>query len=182
MDLLLTDPPSLVVGERVMANLPARHLHGWVGQLLAWVRSRCYVIYGLDARELAVVIDGACRAVDPAHPSQLDGEGEVAEMARLIQRSLGRRARRALDDACRRLTSGPMPEYPAWLQAMRATALRTALWSSDDLEAVVAQLVRDYGPKTDKPERAVAKAVAEHPLTIDLVRYWLSDDYLAALS
>jgi len=65
MDLLLTDPPSLVVGAGVMGAFSPLEVRCWMGQLLSYVRHRVWAAYGMSGAQLRQLIRGACIAAEP---------------------------------------------------------------------------------------------------------------------
>ncbi|MCC6747696.1 MAG: tetratricopeptide repeat protein [Deltaproteobacteria bacterium] len=180
MDLLLTDPPALVVGGGLMAALPSREVRFWMGVLLSYLRNRTWVAYGLDGGALDVLVKAACRSIDPTYPVDGAEEADVAEWARVIQRSLSRRGRRALEEACQDLLVGRRPNMAEWARAMQYTAVRTGLRMVNDLEAALSHLRRNDPrlPQGADAERQVW-ALQRNPLALELVRYWMSDEYRA---
>jgi tetratricopeptide (TPR) repeat protein len=183
MDLLLTDPPSLVAGAGIAMACSAAELRCWVGYLLSYVRNRTWVAYGADGGELGKLICAACMAVEP--PVQVACLGQptedVGELARGIQRNLSRRGRRALDDACRSLGSAREVNVDEWAVAMHHTGLRVGLWVASDLEAAWAHLRRMDPALATKPSDGEASLgrVRSSPLATELLHFWLSHEYFS---
>ncbi|MCA9670227.1 MAG: tetratricopeptide repeat protein [Myxococcales bacterium] len=191
MDLLLTDPPAIVAGSGLVSALPSWQLRTWITQLLSWVRSRNWVAYGLSARELAVMVHGASRVFEPDLVDAQLPPGEMAhqaaEMSRLIQRSMSRKTRRALEEAVVAFQQQPPPQFERWMWAMRRTAMRTMLWMSGDFDSVWTHIAhylpKEQGgaPQIAKLERdgavaAIAAELSRYPLLVSLIRFWLSDE------
>lgn len=181
IDLLLSDPPALVVGGGVMASFSSRQVRFWVARLLSYVRNRTWIGYGLDGRQLGTLVVATRRLVDPQAAATGLDEAELLEMSRLIQRSLSRRGRRALDETVRGLREGRTPGYAEWALGMQLTALRTALWAVNDLETAIDHL-RQIDPQLAQvttPEQ-LGQALRNHRLAAEVLRFWLSDDLLTA--
>jgi len=180
MDLLLTDPPSLVVGAGVMGAYSSIEVRFWMGQLLSTLRNRNWVAYGLGGPELGDLVRAACLAVDPIADLVDDDDEPTSVLARQIQRNLSRRGRRALEEACRALAAAREPDMGEWALAMQHTALRAGLWVVNDLETAFSFL-RRTDPVLGRPAEAgpLTAQVRRSAVAIELLHYWLSDDYLA---
>jgi tetratricopeptide (TPR) repeat protein len=177
MELLLTDAPAVVVGGGVMGAFSSMEVRFWLGLLLSYLRNKTYVAYGLGGMELGLLVRAACRVVDPNLAIGQD-DAEVAETARLIQRSVSRRTRRMLEEVCLEFVAGPEPPYGEWARAMQRTALHTGVWVVNDLETALAYLRRadpELG-RASEPDKLVAR-VRRHPLAADLIEYWLSEEF-----
>ena len=165
-----------------MASLSSREVRCWLADLLANVRSRCWVAYGCDAAGLARLVAAAAHAVDSEVLIGPYGQSdEVDRIGQQIKRGLNRRGRRALADAVSVVADLPQAiDYEKWVLAMRRTALRTALWVVNDLGVVLNYLrfVDGQLAEASTPEEMGA-AVRVHPLAADLVRFWTSDHFLA---
>jgi tetratricopeptide (TPR) repeat protein len=173
LDLLLTDPPSLVVGAGVMGAFSSMEVRFTVAQLLSWVRNRTWVAYRLDGDGLYALLQAAMTAVD------LGAAGEPpSELARAIQRNLSRRGRRALEEACHGLSPSREPDPKEWARAMAHTALRTALWAVNDFETAL-DCLRRGDPQLADTGAGITARVRRSDLATELVHFWLSEDYLS---
>ncbi len=181
LDLLLTDPPSLVVGSSVLGSFSSRHLRFWMAKLLTYVRNRTWIAYGLDGRQLGTIVVAARRLTDSAASASGLDEGEVVEMSRAIQRSLSRRGRRALDETVRGLRDARAPGYGEWAIGMQLTALRTALWAVNDLEITFEHL-RHLDPLLAQATTAeqLGQALRRDRQAAEMMRFWLSDELQTA--
>lgn len=162
-----------------MSTYSSMEVRFWIGQLLSYLRNRTCIAYKLTGPELGVLVRASCKAVDPSLSMGGEREGEVVEMARLIQRSINRRTRRMLEEVCIELLAGPEPDYGEWARAMQHTALRGGLWVVNDLETALGHLHRtdrEMSPRSLEAEDH-ATLIRRHPLAIDLIRYWISEDY-----
>ncbi len=174
--LLMTDPPTLVVGEDVMESRSPLEVRCEVGRLLAYLRNQSWIAHGMDHKELGTLVVCACIAAGASmKPARGRGREARVQLARRIQRSLAPDDMADLEAACGALRKGHEPDFEVWDQSMHHTALRTALWVTNDLETVLDHvLTRDGAPAKDR--RA---AVGGSPLAQDLIRYWMSDEFIA---
>ena len=179
LDLLLTDPPTLVVGQEVMESMPPMAVRGQVGRLLSYLRNGTWVAHGLGPGRLQSLVFGAClAATSSVDRARGRSEQELRQKyARQIQRSLGPEDMEELKLACKDLRKGREPEMKVWVQAMRHTELRTALWITNDLETILDLLLESAGEGTGP--RARRALIHGSPLAMDLVRYWISEDFLS---
>jgi cellulose synthase operon protein C len=175
MDLLLTDPPSLVVGAGVMASFSSLEVRFWTGLLLSFVRSRTFAGYGLSGPELGRLVRAALLACEGENVSD---ENPFASVARAIQRNLSRRGRRQLEEAGRAYSSAREADLDEWAMAMQHSALRTALWLVGDLETAL-DFLRRTDPTLSKPGEGGQLLVRRSPLATEVLHYWLSDEYLS---
>jgi len=184
MELLLTDPPALVVGGGVMSAFSSMEVRCWLGQLLSYIRNKTWIAYSYHRTELSLLIHAACRVVDSSVIFSGDSEMELAEMTRMIQRSLSRRGRRALEEACMEYMAGQEPDFAGWSLAMQHTALHTGLWAVNDLETALGHL-RRVDPLLAQVEEAPAGQKGADPtatigrsaLATELIQYWISDEF-----
>jgi tetratricopeptide (TPR) repeat protein len=175
MDLLLTDPPSLVVGAGVMGAFSSMEVRFSVAQLLSYIRSRTWVAYGLDGGALGALVRAAVAAADLA-----PAEDQLGDTVRAIQRNLSRRGRRALEEACRTMASTRELDPVEWAQAMQHTALRAGLWVVNDLETALSCMRRSDPLLAKIPEGSSLTAqVCRSAHAIELVHFWLSEEYLS---
>jgi tetratricopeptide (TPR) repeat protein len=179
IDLLLTDPPSLVVGAGVMGAFASLEVRFWIASLLSYLRNRTYIAYGLSGAQLGTLTRAATLAAGPADVDD-SRDDEVGAMARVIQRGISRRGRRSLEEAARALGSAREPNLDEWALAMQHTAARSGLWVVNDLETAIGHLKRS-DPMLAKPdETGSLLAVARRSdRATELIQFWLSDDYLA---
>jgi tetratricopeptide (TPR) repeat protein len=180
MELLLTDAPALVVGGGVMGTYSTMEVRFWIGQLLSYIRNRTWIGYGLSGTELGLLVRAACRVVDPAAMAG-ENEGKLADMARLVQRSISRRTRRLLEEVCLEYVAGPEPNYREWSLAMQQTALHTGLWVVNDLETALDHLKRmdpELAAFTMKGDpKPTLDAIRRHQLAVGLIQYWISEEF-----
>jgi tetratricopeptide (TPR) repeat protein len=178
MELLLTDPPALVVGGGVMGAFSSMEVRFWLAQLLSYIRNHTWVAYGYSHAELRMLVHAACRVTDSTVMFTGDKEMELAETTRLVQRSLSRRGRRALEEVCMEYLSGQEPSYRSWARAMQHTALHTGLWVVNDLETAMGHLRRVEPDLSRLDEGAdLGLLVQRSPLATELVQYWISEEF-----
>jgi tetratricopeptide (TPR) repeat protein len=181
VDLLMLDPPALVVGSAVVSSYSSREVRFWVAELLTYIRNKTWVAYGLDGIDLATLVLASERLVDPQAMATGVNENEVVELSRIMQRSLGRRARRALEDAVVAQHDARRPSFSEWALAMRLSALRTALWMVNDLETAFEHL-RRHDPQLLNATNSQQLSVAMRRSRVagELIRYWISEEILMA--
>lgn len=182
MDLLMTDPPSLVVGGGVMSSFSSREVRFGLAKLLCYVRNRTVAAYGLDTAGLKTLIAAARRVVDPACELPRGVEpSEVMLQAESIERALSRRGRRQLEEASLAFTESRLPSYAEWQVSLELTALRVALWSVNDIDTALRHL-RALSPELAqaKSTDAFVRAAKQSRPVAELMRFWLSEDYLRA--
>ena len=177
LDLLLMDPPALVAGQDLLDTLTPQQVRCHMGRLLSYVRNEVWVARGRSPEELRGLVEAACAAAGVTCPGAGTESPTRARLADTIQRGLAPRDRAALREACAALAAGRLPVYQDWALAMRHTELRTALWVTNDLEAVLDQVLAEAGYATQVESRAAA--VAANPMATELMRYWLSDEFLS---
>ncbi len=177
IDLLLSDPPALIVGNAVMNNLRLLEIRFRIGQMLSYLKNQTWVAYDLNAEELKVLIFAACRVVNPHVNIRTTAEPDLAEAMRLIQRHISRRSRRDLEDAVQGFISGPEPNFEEWCRAMQKTALRTGLLVTNNIEAALHYLAR-FEPSMAHHAGAdnILTWLKESNLTADLIHLWLSEE------
>jgi cellulose synthase operon protein C len=175
LDLLLTDPPSLVAGTGLREAVPALEVKFWAAKLLAFVKSRTVVAYGLSAVELERLVLAARLAVDLPPPG-LERDAELLELSRTIQQHLGRRAWRTLEEACRALGEGEELDCAEWCLAMEHTAVRAGLYVVSDLGTALHHVARQAGQAFERGAVRSVDWLRRSPLATDLIRFWLSDD------
>ena len=177
MDLLLTDPPTLVAGVDVMEDRSPLEVRCEVGRLLSYVRNDSWIAHRLDHKELGALVVCACMAAGATmKQSRSSGRDTRLRRARQIQSSLAPDDMTDLEEACNALRKGREPDFEVWAQSMQHTALRTSLWVTNDLETVLDQVLDNTGAE---PETDHSAAARESTLAMDLVRYWMSEDFLA---
>lgn len=179
VELLLTDPPSIVAGAAVMETYPAMEVRFRLGQLMSYIRNRTWIAYGCGGAKLSLLVHAACRMVEPKALFAGESEAELSEMARLIQRSLSRRGRRAMEEVCNEYLAAREPSFDLWAQAMRHTALHAGLWVVNDLETALSWLGRtdpELSPDEERDEPLVDR-LRRSPLASELIQFWMGEEY-----
>ncbi|MBW2731257.1 MAG: tetratricopeptide repeat protein [Deltaproteobacteria bacterium] len=182
MDLLLTDPPALVVGGGVMSSFSSREVRFGIAKLLCYLRNRTVAAYRLDTTGLKTLVAAARRVVEPTCDLPRGVEpGEVMLQAEAIHRALSRRGRHQLEEATLAFTEARLPSYAEWQVGLNLTALRAALWLVNDIDTALRHL-RGLSPdlvKANSNDTFVHNA-KQHRAAAELMRFWLSEDYLRA--
>jgi tetratricopeptide (TPR) repeat protein len=177
MDLLLTDPPSLVVGAGVMGAYSSLEVRFWMGVLLSYLRHRTFVAQGLSGAQLGGLLRAATLAAGPGELPDDERGDETTATARLIQRALSRRGRRALEDASHALAAAREPNVEEWSRALQHSALRTGLFVVGDVETAFAYLRRTDPALLKQRENDLVSSVRRSELGVELIHFWLSEDY-----
>jgi hypothetical protein len=180
MDLLLTDPPALVIGGGVMGAFSPLEIRFWLAKMLSYVRNQTWIAYGYDRTELSLLIYAACRAVEIQIRTPAEQEDEIAEITRVIQRSLSRRSRSLLEETCLEFVSCTEYRFTEWARAMQHTSLHAGLWLVNDLETGLTHLRRtdpEFG--RIKELHPLSNAIRKHPLATELIQFWISEKYNA---
>ena len=174
--LLMTDPPTLVVGEEVMESHSPLEVRCEVGRLLSYLRNQSWIAHGMDHKELGTLVVCACIAAGATiKPARGRSREARMQLAQRIKRSLAPDDMADLEAASVALRKGREPDFEMWAQAMRHTSLRTALWVTNDLETVLDHLLAQGGAPAKDRHAAVGKS----QLAQDLIRYWMSEEFLA---
>jgi len=175
MDLLMTDPPTLVAGDEVMEDRSPMEVRGEVGRLLSYLRNDSWIAHGLDHKELGTLVVCATMATSSSlKQARGSGQDPRLALARKIRRSLAPDDMVDLEAASTALRKGREPDFEVWTQAMHRTALRTALWVTNDLEAVLDHVLR----AGSRPAKERREGLRQSSLAMDLVRYWISEEFL----
>ena len=176
MDLLLTDPPTLVAGEDAMETRSPLEVRCEVGRLLSYLRNESWIAHGLDHNQLGSLVVCACMATGTALKRRGPGQDSRLRLAQQIQRSLTPDDLADLKAACDALRKGREPDFEVWAQTMRHTALRTALWVTNDLETVLDHVLPPAKAEAREEDRLAD--LCQSSLAMDLVRYWMSEEFL----
>jgi hypothetical protein len=147
-----------------------------VGRALALMRERAVVIDRLSASELTTLFSAAARiagasAAVLASTALLD----ITDTARALGKAMARKDRKALEAQAPRFdldSSNPA----GFRESVLATADRLGLFIAGDV-AAAARVTGDFDPASDVVPTSAA--IASRPRAIQLIRFALSDDYLA---
>jgi hypothetical protein len=94
-----------------------------------------------------------------------------------VQRSLSRRGRRALEEACIEFLGTREPSFDEWARSMVHTQLRAALWAVNDLETVLTRLGRMVPGLSDPADPDYSERIRDNSLATELIHFWISEEY-----
>ncbi len=154
-----------ILGDGIRAPLGAGQRFV-IGQLAMSVREGTLPYVHRPPKDAAAVVMAAAAAAE-VPLERAAGRTDIGEIARTLEKKMGRRARRAVAEAAQLAADG---DPKAWARGAMRTALRAGLLSSGDLRV-------SLGAVLGAP--ASAAALADSADARDLVLYWLSGDHLA---
>ncbi len=166
------DPPALV-GPLLLAELSESEQMFALGRLLMRAALGVTWLDEVSTEVADALLLSAVRCVIPQFGAgEISAQREQATQALLpaMQRAIGRRQRRALEDLAPALTSAW--DFRAFSIGVRRSEYRTAYVLSGDLLGSLDYLKRfdaDIGRATDNP-----RVFLQHPVTNELIRYALS--------
>jgi thioredoxin-like negative regulator of GroEL len=166
---IAADPPALVVGPSIKGPLSAWGRARVARELLAVVRGTT-VVRWRDEVSVSAIVVAACRlaAVSIDHPAY----AVLAEIERLIGKSLSRRTRKAMTEVCRAVVASGV-DARAWSRRALASHDRIAVLAGGDPVVVLADV-------TGAPLDRLGSAIDGNPRAGELLRYVLSQGYLDA--
>jgi tetratricopeptide (TPR) repeat protein len=159
--------PALIVGPAITAPLNLAGRSAVAREVFALRRGTTAVMYADDSTISSIVVavsnDAGVHVPEPPY-------AVYHEVARVIQKAMNRRVRKAVGEVCQRILQ--MRQDPsAWAEAARRSIDRMALISSGDASAVVEQIVG--------PAESAARANMESNVRLKrLLSFALSSEYL----
>jgi hypothetical protein len=173
------DPPSLVL-PLGFADLAENEQIASLTHLLAYIALDIPWVEELPADDVDGLLFGALRT-----SFELWGQGELSPSAELaaktwkprLAKTIGRKARRTLDDYVQRVPS--QSDTSVWRQAMKIVALRAAYVLTGDLSATLTHILRVEADLRPSPTEVIAAKFFEHPLLRDVALFALSDSAFA---
>lgn len=185
LDLLLTDPVAIVAGQDAMTATTSKGIRFWLGCLLSYLRNRTWIAYRLSGPELQRLIKASCVVAEAKDLVSEAEKMDLGDMVQLIQRSMSRRGRRALQEACNDLLVASEPDYGKWAWALKYTSVHTGLWVVNDLGTALDHLGlwdKRLGSREqdDQPVPYIDR-VKRSPLAAEIVQFWMSEDYISLM-
>lgn len=148
-------PWRVRVGPDIARRTTLREQRFLAGRAAARLRTRSALAETLPPDVLGALVSAAIRCALPDA-----GVPAGDPRAQRLAKALGRRGRRAIEEAARALAGGPAPDLAAWRAAAAATADRAGLLLCGDVAAAVALLLRGGGRKPPEGAAALAAAAA----------------------
>lgn len=134
--MLPTFPPSVVVGERLLASKDRAAQFAQCGLALTWLRPELNLAIHLAPDALEVLFEAALTLGHKAYVSKADPKRLAAEVKRL-GKGLSSSQRQALEGSVGDYLGTARPgDFARYLEGVNKTALRVALLVSGDLEVV----------------------------------------------
>jgi tetratricopeptide (TPR) repeat protein len=161
------EPPALVVGSGVNAPLAPLTRARVARELLGVVRGTT-VTRSRDDITIAAIVVASCRLADV--PVEHPPYAVLAEVERLIGKSISRRARKAMVDVCRTAVQ-TRADARAWSRRALASQDRVATIASGDASVVLSEVL---GAALER----LGQAVKGNPRAEELLRFVLSPEYL----
>jgi hypothetical protein len=161
------EPPALVVGSGVNAPLAPLTRARVARELLGVVRGTT-VTRSRDDITIAAIVVASCRLADV--PVEHPPYAVLAEVERLIGKSISRRARKAMVDVCRAVVQ-TRADARAWSRRALASQDRVATVASGDASVVLSEVL---GAALER----LGQAVKGNPRAEELLRFVLSPEYL----
>ncbi len=161
--------PALMVPATIMEKSASAQTF-LLAQPLVHIARGYTAIEKLTPRELDVLLASAARMVKPEFGVGLTSEEFLNEQARIIQRAIPRRDRRAIRDAAAAYAEARRVKFDRWVSAAHRTAGRVALLLCDDLEPMIQQLRSRVGPEGSTE----SVALEAHPGYRDAFSFWAS--------
>jgi hypothetical protein len=161
------EPPALVVGSGVNAPLAPLTRARVARELLGVVRGTT-VTRSRDDITIAAIVVAACRLADV--PVEHPPYAVLAEVERLVGKSISRRARKAMVDVCRAIVQ-TRADARTWSKRALASQDRVATVASGDASVVLSEVL---GAALER----LGQSVKGNPRAEELLRFVLSPDYL----
>ncbi len=167
-------PYAVHVGPDVGRRTTTREQRFLAGRAAARLRTRSCLAELLPAAALASWLAAAVRCAVPGYAA---GEQVDDEMLRRVGRSLGRKARRALEEVARAAPARPAPaDVELWHAAAAATADRAGLVMCGEVPAALGVLLRDGTSRPPEGAAALAAAAAR-PDVLALLAFAASEEH-----
>jgi tetratricopeptide (TPR) repeat protein len=163
--------PGLWLGPGALTGNAAVRFR--VGRALALMRERAVVIDRVAAPELTTLFSAAARIAGAS--AAVASTAQVTDTARALGRAMARKDRKALEAQASRFELEPS-DAAGFRESVLATADRLGLFIAGDV-AAAARVTGDFDPSSDVV--LTSAAIASRPRAIQLIRFALSDDYLA---
>ncbi len=164
--------PACVVVSRSLQRLSPAQQTFLLAGAMAELATQTYQANKVTPEELFVLLGACARVASPDYvppaPANIDMLKPLAER---IERTLPPGARKQFELAAAKYIARPIKDVARWRMALKQTALRAALFVTDDLTAGISALKRQElltnldGPTLVKTSPAVA----------DLLCFWVSD-------
>ncbi len=167
VELLLTEPISLVASDRLRNRPPAEQVF-LLARPLGLVPARLHPVYALRGDTLTNVLV----SLGDADARGRGARGrELEALANQIRKTVPRKWRRAFELASLHYGSAPLADVGRWRRAVLRTASRAAALVTDDLVAAARALpmIAEAGARNPSGSQADPADVA------DLLRFWLSE-------
>jgi tetratricopeptide (TPR) repeat protein len=161
------------VGPDIARRTTTREQRFFAGRAAARLRTRSALAEALPPDVLGALVAAAIRFVVPSSATPADDAG-----ARRLAKALGRRGRRAIEEAARSLASAPPPDLAAWRVAAAATADRAGLLLCGDVSTALALLLRRGAARPPEGAAALA-AAADRPDVLALLAFAASEAHFA---
>jgi tetratricopeptide (TPR) repeat protein len=176
-----TDPPAIILPERLTAGRRPRELRFFLGHGLGRIRARLVGAQRISPEELAQFV-AAMLVLEvgsfvPPYPAET-----IEPLLRRIQKHLPKKSLRELGPYALEVAGKPL-DPNAWRQAFDATATRAAVLVCGDIGVAVESALRLDGVWDDpRPPRGPEELLArlpKSPRALETLRFALSDDHFA---
>jgi tetratricopeptide (TPR) repeat protein len=165
--------PALLLGRGVLAgNAAARFRVGWA---LALLHDDAVVIERMTAAEVGAVFGAAAVLVGASSALPADFVDGAQDRARALGKAMSRKDRKTLEMEASRVGFEAV-DAAALREALLATADRFGLLMAGDI-AVAARVAGESDPAPEGP--LTLASIADRGRVMALIRFALSDDYLA---
>jgi tetratricopeptide (TPR) repeat protein len=177
------EPPKVIVGIAMQAY-PARRRRFEIGRIIGTAIGGSLLFAKVPRREVPVLYSAVIGSAVRGY-ARLGDPGEVAELTRMVSRSLSRRSRKQLEEIARSAATAEPPDIDAWMASAASSAERCGLLACADI-ATALNAVRsrdeDRSPQQHETVEQRLAAVRGHLPSEGLARYWLSPACEEALS
>jgi cellulose synthase operon protein C len=173
LEAFAADPPVLVVGPEIIRRHPVKEQRFLLARVVSRMCLSTTLCAQIDVPTLAASLQATVQTVQPDYQGL--GASVDADLVKRCNKSMARRARKALEEPARRLAGGgSQVDLERFVAGVARTADRAGLALCCDLEAGLGVLAAEAGHRdTDDPRTALRGKVAIE----EALRFAVSDAF-----